>query len=402
MTRHRDRKGSLVIKGRDRKCWVSQWPEGKKRPCKVLGWCDEMTKSQAERAHRLRMEKVNCQRELVGDSVTLTSFFHHHYWEDNSGQYGDELLTKRPSVRVDMRSVMKHVWIPRFGPRNLNSLKTGELQEFLASLITTGQVVRQTAQKCKTYLSSLFSAAMRLETGVMHNPVRAVKLPSQGPQAPRRRLTLEEFVAIEEKITDPRHRMAWKLFLWAGNRCGEIRGLRWRCVIWQYNTIIVTESVWQGNSTPTKSKKGNRKLVLTPEQMAELKEYKDTYFPNARPDDWVFPGARNRPIGLAGLMRNHVKPIAQALGIERVHWHAIRHLNNSIMLAAGVDVKTRMDRLGHVSENTNMIYSHVGDAAQLAASEAIWKRLEAARKEHRKRLSEEQTEDQESLVLAND
>jgi integrase len=72
------------------------------------------------------------------------------------------------------------------------------------------------------------------------------------------------------------------------------------------------------------------------------------------------------------------------------------------MLAAGVDVKTRMDRLGHVSENTNMIYSHVGDAAQLAASEAIWKRLEAARKEHRKRLSEEQTEDQESLVLAND
>jgi integrase len=209
-------------------------------------------------------------------------------------------------------------------------------------------------------------------------------------------------VHIEEKIVDPRDRMAWKLFLWAGNRCGEIRGLRWRCVIWDYNTIIVTESVWQGNSTPTKSKKGNRKLVLTSEQMAELKEYKDTYFPNARPDDWMFPGARNRPIGLAGLMRNHVKPIAQALGIDHVHWHAIRHLNNSIMLAAGVDVKTRMDRLGHVSENTNMIYSHVGDAAQLAASEAIWKRLETARQELRKRLSEEQTEDEESRVLVND
>ena len=75
--------------------------------------------------------------------------------------------------------------------------------------------------------------------------------------------------------------------------CGEIRGLCWRCVIWEYNTIIVTESVWQGNSTLTKSKKGNRKLVLTTEQMAELKEYKDTYFPNARPDDWMFPGVRN-------------------------------------------------------------------------------------------------------------
>ena len=57
------------------------------------------------------------------------------------------------------------------------------------------------------------------------------------------------------------------------------------------------------------------------------------------------------------------------------------HLNNSVMLNEGLDVKTRMDRLGHVSENTNMIYFHVGNAAQLAASDAIGQRLKVARKE---------------------
>ncbi len=46
------------------------------------------------------------------------------------------------------------------------------------------------------------------------------------------------------------------------------------------------------------------------------------------------------------------------------------------MLKEGVDVKTRMDRLGHVSDKTNLIYSHVGDAAQLAASTAIDRCLE--------------------------
>jgi len=71
--------------------------------------------------------------------------------------------------------------------------------------------------------------------------------------------------------------------------------------------------------------------------------------------------------------------IAETLGIRRVHWHALRHLNNSLMLNEGVDVATRMDRLGHVTDRVNLIYSHSGDAAQLAASGAIERRLEAAR-----------------------
>jgi integrase len=76
------------------------------------------------------------------------------------------------------------------------------------------------------------------------------------PERARTHLTPEEAVTIEEKLTDPRHRMAWKLFLWAGSRCGEIRGLRWRSVVWEHSTIVVTESVWEGNSTPPKTKKG--------------------------------------------------------------------------------------------------------------------------------------------------
>ena len=79
------------------------------------------------------------------------------------------------------------------------------------------------------------------------------------------------------------------------------------------------------------------------------------------------------------LMSQHVKPLAEELGMQRIHWHALRHLNNSLMMNEGVDVATRMDRLGHVTDRVNLIYSHSGDEAQLAASEAIERRLEAAR-----------------------
>ena len=79
------------------------------------------------------------------------------------------------------------------------------------------------------------------------------------------------------------------------------------------------------------------------------------------------------------LMSHHVKPLAEELGMQRIHWHALRHLNNSLMMNEGMDVATRMDRLGHVTDRVNLIYSHSGDEAQLAASEAIERRLEAAR-----------------------
>ena len=79
------------------------------------------------------------------------------------------------------------------------------------------------------------------------------------------------------------------------------------------------------------------------------------------------------------LMSQHVKPLAEELGMQRIHWHALRHLNDSLMMNEGVDVATRMDRLGHVTDRVNLIYSHSGDEAQLAASEAIERRLEAAR-----------------------
>jgi integrase len=71
------------------------------------------------------------------------------------------------------------------------------------------------------------------------------------------------------------------------------------------------------------------------------------------------------------LMAKHVKPLAEELGIKGFPWHALRHLNNSLMLNEGVDVAIRMDRLGHVSDRGNLICPRPEDRSQMAASEAI-------------------------------
>ena len=118
--------------------------------------------------------------------------------------------------------------------------------------------------------------------------------------------------------------------------------------------------------------------MLTDEQAPVLREYKAQNFPDAQPNDWVLPGKRSRPIDLGWLMAKHIKPLARKIGNPELHWHALRHLNNSLMLNEGVDMKTRMDRLGHTHDRVNIIYSHACDQAQLEASEVVWQKLKAA------------------------
>ena len=91
-------------------------------------------------------------------------------------------------------------------------------------------------------------------------------------------------------------------------------------------------------------------MILTPKQMAELKEYKDKNHSHAGPDAWVFPGKRNRPLDMGWLMSQHVKPLDEELGYSESTGTPFGTLNNSLMMNEGVDVATRMDRLGHVTD----------------------------------------------------
>ena len=281
MTRNRDRKGSLLVRERRRKFWLVQWPEGDRRPSHKLGWRDEMTVSQAERARRQWMEKVNRQRDIAGDSVTLDGFFREHYWHEETGQYRVELSTKKPSTRRDMKNTMMQVLIPRWGKRSMDSIRAGEVQSFIAGSIGhgPGKVSRKTALKWKNYLSSMFTAAIRLEAGVTRNPVRGVKLPAAGPEQAPGSITVQQAVEILGQLQDPRHRIAWQLAMWTGNRCGELRGLRWSSVNWEQGSIVITESVWENHSTLPKTRKGYRKVILTPHQIDALRSTKSRTTP---------------------------------------------------------------------------------------------------------------------------
>ncbi len=161
----------------------------------------------------------------------------------------------------------------------------------------------------------------------------------------------------------------------------SVEVLRWKCIDWETGRVTVTERVFEGKSSKPETKAGERGVVLNEAQLAELREYKQKHYPDAEPEGWLFPGKRNGPIDAGWFMTKTIKPIAQSLGFPAIHWHALRHWNNSAMLTSGIDPAVRMKRVGHSSVKTNMIYSHADLALQKAASNAIWQRLQAAKPE---------------------
>jgi len=347
------------------------------------------------------MEKINSRRDVAGDSVTLKGFFHEHYWHEGPSQYRDDSSTKKPSTRRDMKNAILQVLLPRWGKRSMDSIRTGEIQSFLSGKTghESGKVSRQTALKWKIYLSSMFTAAIRLEAGITRNPVRGVKLPAAEGEGLPACMSIKQAVEILGKLEDPRHRIAWQLAMWTGSRCGGLRGLRWSSVNWEQGSVVVTESVWKGHSTQPKTRKGYRRVVLAPNQIDALRKYKEQDYPNARSNEWVLPGKRGRPIDMKWVMKHRVTPAAQTLGIEGTHWHALPQLNNTIMLDENVDIASRKDRLGHASDDVNLIYSHAGDKAQFAASQAIEKRLQAVQEEVPQRLTVTQIVTQQPAYL---
>jgi len=185
-------------------------------------------------------------------------------------------------------------------------------------------------------------------------------------------------------ITSEAHLFAILFFVYFYVR----RALRWKCIDWATGWVSVTESLFEGKSSKPKTKAGERGVLLNEAQLAELRAYQQKHYPNAQSEGWVCPGKRNRPIDAGWFMSKVIKPIAQRLEFPEIHWHALRHWNNSAMLNSGIDPSVRMKRVGHSSVKTNLIYSHADLTLQKAASDAIWERLQLAKKELERKKKE--------------
>jgi len=194
--------------------------------------------------------------------------------------------------------------------------------------------------------------------------------------------TEDEVLALIDAMPTEVWKMALRLALVTGARRGELCGLRWTDITPDW--LLIRRSVYRhdGETTEKVTKSGReRRIPMEPSVAAlftawhawcdqraasvEVAVAPDAYVLSTWPDS-------SRPLN-PDTLSAHVRRATRDLGIDHVHFHSLRHLAATNMLARGVPVRDVAEALGH-SDGGRLVlrvYGHPTSDQQRAAAAAM-------------------------------
>ena len=191
------------------------------------------------------------------------------------------------------------------------------------------------------------------------NPANAVEIPPNASKKTRTALSFEQQQLILE--TPYRARLSAMIMLFCGLRAGEVIALEWKNIDFENRVIHVCQSAYDidNNRYGIKSatKNGKSRNVTIPTILYEplwteyLRKKGKTRFVSTKADG----RSMHTRSSWSSMWETYIKK----LGIHFTA-HQLRHTYASMLYAAGVDVKSASELLGHSNiEITMKIYTHL-------------------------------------------
>jgi integrase len=233
-------------------------------------------------------------------------------------------------------------------------------------------LAKSSCAKIRGILSVLFNHACRHEL-FDRNPIRLVR------QGAKRRTTPNVLTPAEIKALihglGLRERTRVLLAASTGLRQSELFGLKWGDINFAQGTMNVTRSIVYGVVGPCKIEASQKPVPVHPTVLEALAKWKEgsRY---TKSDDWVFASGRHRgrkPIWGQAILRKHIRPVAQRVGIEKQFgWHTFRHTYSTLLRSVGTEFKVMQELLRHSSLRSTLdVYTQAISPAKHAAQAAV-------------------------------
>lgn len=357
MARRRFQYGSLFQRGTRNKVWVARWWEevirldgsiGRQRRAEVLGTVAEI--GSRSRAKEILSKKLNSINSGSSRPQYLRCFadFITQDWSPVV------LPSLKYATQKHYRYVLDVHLLPHFGTARLSEITRERIQSFLAAKFRAG-LSWKTVKHIRGVLGRTLSTAE--DWGyITQNAALKTQLPRRPLQGhPDLVLTPRQISDVIDQLKEPARSIAALLVL-TGLRIGELLALRWKCIDLTKRTLRIAETVYDGHFDTPKTQRSARVIPVSEEAFRILHSLQQA---DSQPEQLVFKTASGTPLNRHNLLRRHLRPACQKLGLARIGWHSLRHAHATLLDAAGAPLGTVQALLGHSSpEMTRGIYIH--------------------------------------------
>ena len=276
-------------------------------------------------------------------------------------------------------------WSDRLGDLPVSKVLTSDIQDGISALSKAGRAKKTLIAYLNT-VSAVLDIALH-DRAISVNPAQWVTIPKSAPRGQRFALTEEERGWID---TMPhRAQTAAMIMMHAGLRRGELLALTWRDIDWEEVMLYVDKSITFDGNSPVLKRGGKtdaatRSVPLDP----ILRNYLRPLSASRSPLALIVPGtdgrhmtesaftrmwesylsALNEQYGQKiGAKRSRFSPGGIPTTIRNITPHTLRHTYATVLHAAGVDVLTAKEWLGHSDVRTTLsIYTHLDNMTRSA------------------------------------
>ncbi|WP_297240523.1 tyrosine-type recombinase/integrase [uncultured Flavonifractor sp.] len=350
-----------------------------------------MTPAQIKRELERRKVALETQELTISGAVKFEDFAERWFKEVGEHTLRANTLdaTRRRAARVYQG--IGHIRLDKLTALHIQSL-INNLQEEGINKTTGGGLAPSTIRGYMAFISIVLTYAAKIGV-ISSNPCSRVTLPASKHKE-KEVYTIQEAQQLLDSLQGAP--TVWRVFftlaIYGGFRRGELLGLEWPDIDLEGQTISIrrtsnyTKS--KGMYTDTTKTVGSQRTVKMPlEVISLLRSWKAEQAQQRLilgqqwgAGDRVFTSDEGKAVATSSpreWLSRHCKRTGQrCLGI-----HVFRHLNASLLITGGADVRTVSAMLGHSNTSTTLdLYAHTFQEAQARASEAVADLLQAKAK----------------------
>jgi len=256
-------------------------------------------------------------------------------------RYIAEEMPARHATKGSYTSIIKRRLRPQWGGHIVSEIRPAEIHAWFQSL----DLAPVTKGHLRSLMHKLFDLATLWEYLPLErrNPVEIVKIKNVT------RRTKEAVVLSPDQFREVVRRLPAYVNMIAitmsclGLRVSEALGLKWEDFDWQHATVTIRRSAYRGAIDETKTTSSKAKLPLAPLLAELLLAWK-----TQSSSEWLFANpATGMPYMSPSLQQRWVRPAGDAIGLEGLGFHSLRHSYRSWLDATGAAPGVTKDLMRH-------------------------------------------------------